>query len=117
MIALILLGASILSHASAFLGITQAISGWVTALNLSPIGLITILIGLYIVLGAFLDGSSMMVLTLPIVLPIVTAAGFDPIWFGVFLVIFIRSEECRLGKECVSECSSRGYGDSSKKKE
>src|SRR3546814_4582150 len=77
MIALILLGASILSHATAFLGITQAISGWVTALNLSPIGLITILIGLYIVLGAFLDGFSMMVLTLPIVLPIVTAAGFD----------------------------------------
>ncbi|CAM3733704.1 TRAP transporter large permease [Bordetella tumulicola] len=90
MIALILLGASILSHATAFLGITQAISGWVTALNLSPFGLIAILIGLYIVLGAFLDGFSMMVLTLPIVLPIVTAAGFDPIWFGIFLVIVIE---------------------------
>ncbi|MGB6102473.1 MAG: TRAP transporter large permease subunit [Pusillimonas sp.] len=90
MIALILLGASILAHATAFLGITQAISGWVSALNLSPLELIAILIGLYIVLGAFLDGFSMMVLTLPIVLPIVTAAGFDPIWFGVFLVIVIE---------------------------
>ncbi|AEC21273.1 putative TRAP-type C4-dicarboxylate transport system, large permease component [Pusillimonas sp. T7-7] len=90
MIALILLGASILSHATAFLGITKAISGWVTALSLSPIELIAVLIALYIVLGAFLDGFSMMVLTLPIVLPIVTAAGFDPIWFGVFLVIVIE---------------------------
>ena len=93
MIALILLGASILSHATAFLGITQAISGWVTALNLSPFGLIAILIGLYLVLGAFLDGFSMMVLTLPIVLPIVTAAGFDPIWFGIFLVIVIETAQ------------------------
>jgi tripartite ATP-independent transporter DctM subunit len=90
MIALILLGASILSSAVAFLGIPSAISAWVTGFNLSPLGLIAVLIGLYLVLGCFLDGFSMMVLTMPIVLPIVRAAGFDPIWFGVFLVIVIE---------------------------
>jgi tripartite ATP-independent transporter DctM subunit len=90
MIALILLGASILSSAVAFLGIPGAISAWVTGFHLSPIGLIAVLVGLYLVLGCFLDGFSMMVLTMPIVLPIVRAAGFDPIWFGIFLVIVIE---------------------------
>ena len=90
MIALILLGASILSSAAAFLGIPRAISAWVTAFDLSPTALIAVLIVLYLLIGCFLDGFSMMVLTLPIVLPIVKAAGFDPIWFGIFLVIVIE---------------------------
>ncbi|MCY1551621.1 C4-dicarboxylate TRAP transporter large permease protein DctM [compost metagenome] len=90
MIALILLGASILASATAFLGIPRAISTWVTAFELAPLALIAVLIVLYLVIGCFLDGFSMMVLTLPIVLPIVKAAGFDPIWFGIFLVIVIE---------------------------
>jgi tripartite ATP-independent transporter DctM subunit len=90
MIALILLGASILSSAAAFLGIPRAISAWVTAFDLAPTALIAVLIVLYLLIGCFLDGFSMMVLTLPIVLPIVKAAGFDPIWFGIFLVIVIE---------------------------
>ncbi|MDP3250828.1 MAG: TRAP transporter large permease subunit [Hydrogenophaga sp.] len=90
MIALILLGASILASAAAFLGIPRAISTWVTAFDLAPLALIAVLIVLYLVIGCFLDGFSMMVLTLPIVLPIVKAAGFDPIWFGIFLVIVIE---------------------------
>lgn len=90
MIALILLGASILSNAIAFLGVPRAISEWVGSFGLSPALLIAVLVLLYLVLGCFLDGFSMMVLTLPIVLPMVRAAGFDPIWFGVFLVIVIE---------------------------
>jgi C4-dicarboxylate transporter DctM subunit len=90
MIALILLGASILSSAVAFLGVPRAVSQWVATFNLSPSALVGALVLLYLVLGCFLDGFSMMVLTLPIVLPMVRAAGIDPIWFGVFLVIVIE---------------------------
>jgi tripartite ATP-independent transporter DctM subunit len=90
MIALIVLGASILGNAAAFLGIPKAIADWVTGLGLSPFYLIVVLIGFYLVLGCFLDGFSMIVMTLPIVLPIIKAAGYDPIWFGVFLVLVVE---------------------------
>ncbi|MFM8680521.1 MAG: TRAP transporter large permease [Alphaproteobacteria bacterium] len=90
MIAMILLGASILGSAAAFLGIPRAIADYVVGLGLSPFMLIMALMAFYIVLGCFLDGFSMIVMTLPIVLPIVKAAGFDPIWFGVFLVLVVE---------------------------
>jgi tripartite ATP-independent transporter DctM subunit len=90
MIALIVLGASILSNAAAILGIPQAVAAWVQGLGLSPFGLIMALIGFYLVLGCFLDGFSMIVMTLPIVLPIVKAAGFDAVWFGIFLVLAVE---------------------------
>jgi tripartite ATP-independent transporter DctM subunit len=90
MIALIVLGASILGNAAAFLGIPQAVAAFVKGLGLSPFMLIVVLIAFYLVLGCFLDGFSMIVMTLPIVLPIVKAAGFDDIWFGVFLVLAVE---------------------------
>jgi C4-dicarboxylate transporter DctM subunit len=90
MIALILLGASILASSAAFLGIPRAVSEWVAAFDLSPMALIAVLVVFYLVLGCFLDGFSMIVLTLPVVLPIVKMAGFDPVWFGVFLVIVVE---------------------------
>ena len=90
MIAMILLGASILGSAAAFLGIPRAIADFVAAMGLSPFGLIVVLIGFYLILGCFLDGFSMIVLTLPIVLPIVKQAGFDPVWFGIFLVLVVE---------------------------
>jgi C4-dicarboxylate transporter, DctM subunit len=90
MIALIVLGASILGSAAAFLGIPKAIADWVTSLGLSPFMLMMALIVFYIVLGCFLDGFSMIVMTLPIVMPIIKAAGYDPIWFGVFLVLVVE---------------------------
>ncbi|MBL8697560.1 MAG: TRAP transporter large permease subunit [Alphaproteobacteria bacterium] len=90
MIAMILLGASILGSAVAFLGIPRAIADFVVGLGLSPIMLIMALMVFYIVLGCFLDGFSMIVMTLPIVLPIVKAAGFDPIWFGIFMVLVVE---------------------------
>ena len=90
MIALIVLGASILGSAAAFLGIPAAVAEFVKSLGLSSFMLIVALIVFYLILGCFLDGFSMIVMTLPIVMPIVKAAGFDPIWFGVFLVLVVE---------------------------
>jgi len=90
MIALIVLGASVLGSATAFLGIPAAVAEFVRGLGLSPIMLIAALIVFYLILGCFLDGFSMIVMTLPIVMPIVKAAGFDPIWFGIFLVLVVE---------------------------
>jgi len=93
MIGLIVLGASILGNAAAFLGIPGAIAGFVAELGLSPMLLIVVLVLFYLVLGCFLDGFSMIVMTLPIVMPIVTAAGYDPIWFGIFLVLVVEMSQ------------------------
>jgi C4-dicarboxylate transporter DctM subunit len=90
MIALIVLGASILGNAAAFLGIPQSVAAFVKGLGLSPFVLIVALIGFYLVLGCFLDGFSIIVMTLPIVLPIVKGAGFDEVWFGIFLVLAVE---------------------------
>jgi C4-dicarboxylate transporter, DctM subunit len=90
MIALIVLGASILGNAAAFLGIPQAVAAFVKGLGLSPFMLIVVLVIFYLILGCFLDGFSMIVMTLPIVLPIVKGAGFDEIWFGIFLVLAVE---------------------------
>ena len=90
MIALIVLGASILGSAAAFLGIPAAVAEFVKSLGLSPFMLIVALIVFYVILGCFLDGFSMIVMTLPIVMPIIKGAGFDPIWFGVFLVLVVE---------------------------
>jgi len=90
MIAMILLGASILGSAAAFLGIPRAVADVVAGMGLSPFMLIVALIVFYLILGCFLDGFSMIVMTLPIVLPIVRQAGFDPVWFGIFLVLVVE---------------------------
>jgi C4-dicarboxylate transporter, DctM subunit len=90
MIAIILLGASILGSAAAFLGIPRAIADFVASLGLSPFMLILALIVFYLILGCFLDGFSMIVMTLPIVLPIVKQADFDEVWFGIFLVLVVE---------------------------
>lgn len=93
MIGLIVLGASMLGNAAAFLGVPNAVAAYVAELGLSPIVLIISLVGIYIVLGCFLDGFSIIVMTLPIVLPIVTLAGYDPIWFGIFLVLVVEMSQ------------------------
>jgi C4-dicarboxylate transporter DctM subunit len=90
MIALIILGASILGNAAAFLGVAQAAAMFVQTLHLSPLMLLLVLFATYILLGSFLEGYSIIVITLPIVLPIVRAAGFDTVWFGIFLVIVVE---------------------------
>lgn len=93
MIGMIVLGASILGNAAAFLGVPNAIAQWVASLGLSPMMLIVALVVFYLILGCFLDGFSMIVMTLPIVMPIVTTAGYDPIWFGIFLVLVVEMSQ------------------------
>ncbi|MHA1544045.1 MAG: TRAP transporter large permease [Alphaproteobacteria bacterium] len=90
MVGLILLGALFLTRAMAFLEIPSTIAGGIEALALSPLMLIFVLLLFYVGLGMILDGLSIIVVTLPIVLPLVTAAGFDPIWFGIFVVITVE---------------------------
>jgi TRAP-type C4-dicarboxylate transport system permease large subunit len=92
---IIILGAAagFLSSFMAVAGIPKAMAQAIGELGLSPYVLIVVLTLAYIVLGIFLDGISMILLTLPVVLPIVTAAGFDPLWFGIFLIICIEMAE------------------------
>jgi C4-dicarboxylate transporter, DctM subunit len=87
---LIVLGAFIVGTVLANLRLPQFISGAISSWNLAPFVLIMLLMVFYIVLGTVLEGFSMIVLTLPIVLPIVQAAGFDKVWFGIFLILTIE---------------------------
>ncbi|MFA9239606.1 MAG: TRAP transporter large permease [Candidatus Paceibacteria bacterium] len=90
MISFIIVGAGFLSQVIGFLGIARAISEYITTLGLSPMMLILIIGIMYIILGMILDGISIVVMTLPIVLPIIVLAGFDPLWFGIFLVFMVE---------------------------
>ena len=89
-IGVIILGASVLGNITAYLGIPGAVASTVEEWNLSPIMLIVGLMVLYLILGTVLEGFSMIATTLPVVLPIVEAAGFDKVWFGVFIVLVVE---------------------------
>jgi tripartite ATP-independent transporter DctM subunit len=90
MIGLILVGALFLSKAMARLGLPAEIAATIQAWGLSPFALILVLLVFYLLLGTVLDGLSAIVMTLPVTLPLAVAAGFDPVWFGVFLIITIE---------------------------
>lgn len=90
MISFIIVGAGFLSQVIGFLGIARAVSEYIGTLGLSPMMLILIIGIMYILLGMILDGISIVVMTLPIVLPIIVMAGFDPLWFGIFLVFMVE---------------------------
>ncbi len=93
MIALILAGAAFLTLAMGYMGLPRQLAEFVGSLHLSPAMLIVALGVFYIVLGCFLDGISTIVLTMGVVLPIIQAAGIDPLWFGIFLVITVESAQ------------------------
>ena len=90
MIAFILAGATFLSLAMGFTGLPRNLALWIEGMELSPYVLIFVLMIFYIILGMFLDGSSAVVLTMAIIEPMIRQAGFDMIWFGVFLVIVVE---------------------------
>ncbi len=90
MIAFILGGAAFLSIAMGFTGVPRVLAGYVDSFDLSPTMLLVVLTVLYIFLGCFLDGVSMMVLTAAVVLPMVKDAGIDLVWFGIFTVIVVE---------------------------
>jgi TRAP-type C4-dicarboxylate transport system permease large subunit len=93
MIMLILAGASYMSTSMAYTGIPAALAAWVDSFHLSPYSLIAALTVMYIVLGTALDGISMIVLTTTIVIPMIKQAGFDPVWFGIFVVLVVEMAE------------------------
>ena len=90
MIAFILTGAAFLTVAMGFTGIPKAMAAWITGQALSPVMLIAVLTLLFIVLGCFLDGISMVVLTSAVILPTVQAAHIDLLWFGIFIVLVVE---------------------------
>jgi len=90
MIAFILAGSSFLSLAMGFTGLPRNLAIWIESMELSPYLLIFVLTIFYIILGMFLDGISAVVLTMAIIEPMIRQAGFDMIWFGIFLVVVVE---------------------------
>jgi C4-dicarboxylate transporter, DctM subunit len=90
MIGLILAGASFLTLAMGFIGLPREVANFISSLNLSPFMLLMMLMAFFIVLGCFLDGISMVVLTMAVLLPTVQKAGIDLVWFGIFVVLVVE---------------------------
>jgi C4-dicarboxylate transporter DctM subunit len=90
MIALILAGAAFLTLAMGYIGLPRRLAEWIGGLGLSQFVLIVALMIFYIILGCFLDGISMVVLTMGVILPTVEKAGIDLVWFGIFIVLVVE---------------------------
>ena len=84
-------GANVFSYFLALSTIPMAVSSWMADLQVSRYVILTIIILIYLILGCFLDAISMMVLTMPVIFPVIKALGFDPIWFGVICVIMMEA--------------------------
>lgn len=89
-IAFVVMGATILAQAVSLLGVPQAILEAVEAFNLGPLTVLAIVVLVYLVLGCFFDGLSLMIMTLPIVFPLMTGLGYDAVWLGVIITIMIE---------------------------
>jgi TRAP-type C4-dicarboxylate transport system permease large subunit len=87
MLMLIIVVAFFLNFVLSLIGLPQAIANWVKELGVSPLVTIWVLVLVYLALGCFLETLSMMITTIPVVTPLVVALGFDPVWFGVFIVL------------------------------
>jgi C4-dicarboxylate transporter, DctM subunit len=90
MIALILAGAAFLTLSMGYIGLPRHLAEWIGGLGLTQWQLILVLALFYIVLGCFLDGISMVVLTMGVIMPTIQKAGIDPIWFGIFVVLVVE---------------------------
>jgi C4-dicarboxylate transporter, DctM subunit len=90
MIALILAGAAFLTLSMGYIGLPRHLAEWIGTLHLSPLGLVVALMVFFVVLGCFLDGISIVVLTMGVLLPTVEKAGIDLIWFGIFVVLVVE---------------------------
>ncbi|WP_102224089.1 TRAP transporter large permease [Acidimangrovimonas sediminis] len=93
MIAFILAGAAFLTVAMGFTGIPSLLAEWIGGLNLSPYALLAALTVFFIVMGCFLDGISVVVLTTSVIMPMVEKAGIDTMWFGIFVVIVVEMSQ------------------------
>jgi len=89
MVLFLVAGANVFSYFLALSTIPMKVSTWIVGLGVSKYGILTIIIFIYLLLGCFLDAISMMILTLPVIFPVVLNLGFDPIWFGVVCVLMM----------------------------
>jgi tripartite ATP-independent transporter DctM subunit len=90
MIALILAGAAFLTLSMGYIGLPRHLAEWIATLGLTQFQLLMVLMVFYVVLGCFLDGISMVVLTMGVILPTIQKAGIDPLWFGIFIVLVVE---------------------------
>jgi C4-dicarboxylate transporter, DctM subunit len=90
MITLILAGAAFLAVAMGFTGLPRQVAGWIASMHLSVYTLLFALLILYIILGCFLDGISMVVLTTSVIQPLIIQAGVDVVWYGIFIVLVVE---------------------------
>jgi tripartite ATP-independent transporter DctM subunit len=90
MIALILAGAAFLTLSMGYIGLPRHLAEWIAAMGLSQLQLLLVLMVFYVLLGCFLDGISMVVLTMGVILPTIVKAGIDPLWFGIFIVLVVE---------------------------
>lgn len=90
MIALILAGAAFLTLSMGYIGLPRHLAEWIGSLGMSQLQLIIALLAFFIVLGCFLDGISIVVLTMGVLLPTIEKAGIDPVWFGIFVVLVVE---------------------------
>lgn len=90
MIMLVVIGASFLNFTLASAGLGRELQMFLEGLGLSPIGTILVVVLMYIVLGFFIETLSLMVVTIPIIVPLIVAQGYDPIWFGILMIVLIE---------------------------
>jgi len=90
MIFVILVGATLFSYFIAFSRLGNSLISYIESTNLSPIGVVLLVILMYLILGLFLDLFGSMLLTLPLVFPLITGLGYDPIWFGIVVVLVLE---------------------------
>ncbi len=93
MIAFILAGAAFLTISMGFTGIPKMLAAWIGSLELTPLSLLLALTVFFVILGCFLDGISVVVLTTSVVMPMVLQAGIDPLWFGIYIVIVVEMSQ------------------------
>jgi TRAP-type C4-dicarboxylate transport system permease large subunit len=90
MIFTILIGAILFNNFLILASMPTLVSGWITALPLGKTAILLVIIGMYFILGCLLDSLAMILLTIPIVFPIISALGYDPVWFGIIIVMVVE---------------------------
>jgi C4-dicarboxylate transporter DctM subunit len=90
MIMLVVLGAAFLNFALSAAGLGREMRGFMDGLGLSPVMMLMVIILIYIVLGFFIETLSLMVITIPIMVPIVVGLGYDPVWFGILMIVLVE---------------------------
>jgi C4-dicarboxylate transporter DctM subunit len=90
MIMLIVIGSAFLNFVMASTGLTQALTDFIRDLGLSPWSMLLAVVLFYLILGCFMETLSMMITTIPIIAPVMVALGFDPVWFGIIVILLVE---------------------------